>query len=66
MLHYSVLETMLYLMNEKRKKKMKIGKICKSTDSTGESGTGMVESVTDRLDFLSFFLPKTTSFWPGT
>ena len=53
-------------MNEKKKKKMKTGKICKSADSTGESRTGMVESVTDRLDFLSFFLPKTTSFWPGT
>ena len=53
-------------MNEKKKKKMKTGKICKSVDSTGESGAGMVEFVTDRLDFLSFSLPKTTSFWPGT
>ena len=49
-------------MNEKKKKKMKTGKICKSTNSTGETGTGMVESATDRLDFLSFFLPKLCHF----
>ena len=49
-------------MNEKKKKKMKTGKICKSTNSTGETGTGMVESATDRLDFLSFFLPKLRRF----
>ena len=51
MMHHSVLETMLYLNEKKRG-----GGIFKPTDSTGESGTGMVESVTDQLGLFVLFL----------
>lgn len=41
-------------MVKNQKKNLKLEKIRKSADSTGEPGIGMVEPVNDRLGFVDF------------